>query len=163
MASDFLKNKAANRAAKIDKAFGVESYGSSSWMRQQSKSVDFSGLDDETVLREGQSIGTTLTDSLLRDSYKDADARANLSRKYSLYSSYLAELKRRGYDTAEAEKGSAELKNAVDEAKNFYSQFKDEADYNDRYAITGSTIRALPQTSRRKSGNCPKRAGTIPS
>ena len=133
MASDFLKNKAAKRAAKIDKAFGVGSYGSSSWMRQQSKSVDFSGLDDETVLREGQSIGTTLTDSLLRDSYKDADARANLSRKYSLYSSYLAELKRRGYDTAEAEKGSTELKNAVDEANNFYSQFTDEADYNDRY------------------------------
>ena len=133
MASDFLKNKAAKRAAKIDKAFGVESYGSSSWMRQQSKSVDFSGLDDETVLREGQSIGTTLTDSLLNGSYKDADARANLSRKYSLYSSYLAELKRRGYDTAEAEKGSTELKNAVDEANNFYSQFTDEADYNDRY------------------------------
>ena len=26
-----------------------------------------------------------------------------------------------------------ELKNAVDEANNFYSQFTDEADYNDRY------------------------------
>lgn len=159
MASDFLKNKAANRAAKIDKAFGVESYGSSSWMRQQSKSVDFSGLDDETVLREGQSIGTTLTDSLLRDSYKDADARANLSRKYSLYSSYLAELKRRGYDTAEAEKGSAELKNAVDEAKNFYSQFKDEADYNDRYGYYRKYDKSSPADIEKKIGELSGKGG----
>ena len=159
MASDFLKNKAANRAAKIDKAFGVESYGSSSWMRQQSKSVDFSGLDDETVLREGQSIGTTLTDSLLRDSYKNADARANLSRKYSLYSSYLAELKRRGYDTAEAEKGSTELKNAVDEAKNFYSQFKDEADYNDRYGYYQKYDKSSSADIEKKIGELSKKGG----
>lgn len=159
MASDFLKKKAAERAAKIDKAFGVESYGSSSWMRQQSKSVDFSGLDDETVLREGQSIGTTLTDSLLRDSYKDADAQANLSRKYSLYSSYLAELKRRGYDTAEAEKGSAELKNAVDEAKNFYSQFKDEADYNDRYGYYRKYDKSSPADIEKKIGELSGKGG----
>ena len=78
MASDFLKNKAASRAAKIDKAFDAGSYGSTIWMRQQSGSVDFNELDDETVLREGQSIGTTLTDSLLNGSYKDADARTDL-------------------------------------------------------------------------------------
>lgn len=159
MASDFLKNKAAKRAAKIDKAFGVESYGSSSWMRQQSKSVDFSGLDDETVLREGQSIGTTLTDSLLRDSYKNADARANLSRKYSLYSSYLAELKRRGYDTAEAEKGSTELKNAVDEVNNFYSQFTDEADYNDRYGYYQKYDKSSSADIEKKIGELSKKGG----
>ena len=121
---------------------------------------DLSSYDDDTLLRDSASLGSLLNSSLSSgDRYLSSGDRSDLSRRHSLYNSYLAELKRRGYDTAEAEKGSGELKNVVDEVNNFYSQFTDEADYNDRYGYYQKYDKSSSSDIEKKIGELSKKGG----
>lgn len=121
---------------------------------------DLSTYDDDTLLRDSASLGSLLVDSMSGgDRYRSSGDRSDLSRRHSLYNSYLVELKKRGYDTKTADAGSAEMGNFISELNAFSSQFEDEADYDDRYGYYQKYDKSSSSDIEKKIAELSKKGG----
>lgn len=98
------------------------------------RTSNLGSLDDNTLINDFQELNKALGwRSQSTNSYASAGARADLTRGNNVVNQYLSELKSRGYDTAKLEKSQSEFGSYLNDYNSFFSQFKDEDDYNARY------------------------------
>ena len=94
---------------------------------------NLSSLSDDTLISDFQELNKALSWRSQGLSYTSSGARADLTRGNNVASQYLSELKSRGYDTSELEKAQSEFGSYLNDYNSFFSQFKDEDDFNTRY------------------------------
>lgn len=97
------------------------------------RNTDLSSISDDTLISDLHELNKALGWRSQGMDYTSAGARSDLTRGNNVAVQYLSELKKRGYDTTELEKEQSDFGSYLDDYTSFFSQFKDEDDYNERF------------------------------
>lgn len=97
------------------------------------RNTDLSSISDDTLISDLHELNKALGWRSQGMDYTSAGARSDLTRGNNVAVQYLSELKKRGYDTTGLEKEQSDFGSYLDDYTSFFSQFKDEDDYNERF------------------------------
>ena len=97
------------------------------------RNTDLSSISDDTLISDLHELNKALGWRSRGMDYMSAGARSDLTRGNNVAVQYLSELKKRGYDTTELDKEQSDFGSYLNDYTSFFSQFKDEDDFNERF------------------------------
>ena len=97
------------------------------------RNTDLSSISDDTLISDLHELNKALGWRSRGTDYMSAGARSDLTRGNNVAVQYLSELKKRGYDTTELDKEQSDFGSYLNDYTSFFSQFKDEDDFNERF------------------------------